>query len=128
MKCKIRINKKSKAPFTGELSATLLIIGKYKQGKTLVILDKTHDTFTFKTNKTFQLKGQSFRMSQDNYEQSGIKYAGYLAVVRDQNNKIIAIKSSRKDFLKNHKKLLKVPAGKKLDKNMEIIKTRIIES
>ena len=119
MKCQATITKTSQPKYSGDLRATLLVIGKNMSRKYYTILDKVSTSFDFKDSKIFILKGNRFHMYQDNYDSYGDKYMGFLVIVTDKKNNLVGIISNRKEFKKEYKKLLKFEKDKHFDRKFE---------
>jgi len=119
MQCKIIITKTSSATHSGKLKATLLVIGKYERRPAFIILDKVSSKFTFNDSKTFTLEGKLFRMHDYYYSSYGQKYIGYIAIITDKNGKLVEIKSNRKEFLKDYKKIIMFRKGAVFDRKFK---------
>ena len=115
----ITITKKSSATYSGELKAILIMIGKYENKPTFLILDKVSKTFTFNDSKTFALEGTLFKMYNSYYSSYGQKYIGYIALITDADGKLVEVKSNRKEFLKDYKKIIKFRKGAKFDRKFK---------
>jgi len=116
---KIIITKKSAPTYSGTLTATLIMIGKYENRAAFIILDKASNTFTFTNSKTFVLKGKLFRMYNSYYSSYGQKYMGYIALITDADGKLVEVKSNRKEFLKDYKKIIKFEKGARFDRKFK---------
>jgi hypothetical protein len=117
---KITIAKKSSATYSGRLKATLIMIGKYENRTPFTILDKVSKKFTFTDSKTFTLEGNLFKM-HNSYYHDGQKYMGYIALITDADGKLVDVKSNRKEFLKDYKKIIEFEKGAKFDRKFKSI-------
>jgi len=115
---KIIITKKSAPTYSGTLKATLIMIGKYENRTSFIVLDKVSNTFTFTNSKTFTLEGNLFKM-YNSYYHDGQKYIGYIALITDADGKLVEVKSNRKEFLKDYKKIIKFRKGAKFDRKFK---------
>jgi hypothetical protein len=99
MSGEIKITKKEQKPYDKSLKTVFMMIGESQRTSDLIILDRVEKTFDFKTSRETSLQGKSFTMFEDRYDNSiGVKYKGYLAVVLDDQDQVVLVKSSRKDF------------------------------
>lgn len=114
----IEIKKTSRMPYDSELKAILMMIGEDQGSKELVMLDKAESTFYYKNNKKiFELEGQQFQMYDSKYNANyGVEYTGFLALVLDKNDNLVGIKSSRKEFEAEYRKLLKFNTGNRFSR------------
>lgn len=95
----IIITKKEQRAYDKSLKAVFLIICESQRLKDFAILDRVEATFDFKTSREFILRGNTFSMYEDKYDNSvGFKYKGYVAVIMDDQGKVLLVKSSRKEF------------------------------
>jgi len=126
MECEVTVKKKSKATYDGTLKVILLVVGIEKRQKSYIMLDRVEATFEFKQSKKFLLKGNRFRMREDHDDNNyGSEYVGFLAVVLDKKNRIIEVKSNRKEFAAGVDLLLKIKKGKYFERNLKERKTDI---
>ena len=117
--CKVEITKKSKMQYDGELKAYLVAIGKDIRSKHYIILTKDSTSFYFKGPAKFVMEGSSFTMHEDRDLKTGTNYSGFLVVVKDADGNVIAIKSSRGEFKKNYKKILKMGKGTRFSRKFK---------
>lgn len=111
---------KAKRPtqYSKTMTCILIIIGEYQRTNTPIILDKVEKPFDFKTSQEFKLQGNTFRMTDDNYANNwGSEYKGFLAVVLDADNKVIELKSSRKEYEAEYAKIIKLNLGTHCNKD-----------
>ncbi len=126
----VTLTKKSRMPYTGDLKATLFMIGEDSREDEYIMLDRAEFKFDFKTEKTLSFKGEKFKMHQNNYysTNAGTRYRGYLIAVYDAEGKIIQIKASREEFKEKIKYLSGIKAGEHFPNDMEGKATRSTSS
>lgn len=104
----ITITKKEQRAYDKSLKVVFMIICESQRMNDYAILDRVEATFDFKNSREFTLQGNRFSMYEDKYDNSvGFKYEGYLAVLMDDQGKVLQVKSSRKDFEEKYALLLK---------------------
>lgn len=93
------------------------MVGEDQRTRNYILLDRVDGEFDFINSKEFELLGQSFRMHEDHYDNSyGTDYVGFLAVVFSDDGAVLAVKSSRKDFEENCKKIAEFNTGARFTK------------
>jgi hypothetical protein len=105
-------------PYDSELKAILMMIGEDQRTKELLMLDRSESNFFFKNNKKkFELEGGRFQMYDPKYSANyGVEYTGFIALVLDKNDNLVGIKSSRKEFEAEYRKLLKFNTGNRFSR------------
>jgi len=122
LQCEVTIKKATTRPYSGELSAEMVVVGKEYRTDYFVVLDKASTTFKL-TKETGEIHAfKSSRVHLHVYDSSssgkhGTEYHGFLVVVSDSHGNVIDIKASRDSFKENSDKLLKISVGSKFDKD-----------
>ena len=113
----VQFEKKNREPYVREMKAVLMMVGEDQRSRNYIMLDVVDGLFDFKETSDFSLVGNEFRMYEDRYDNSsGTDYVGYIAVVFDDAGEVLAVKSSRKDFVENCAKLAGFKAGSRFSK------------
>lgn len=101
---KVTLKKISKRPYTSRLYVTLYLIAEDVTGGGYLLLNKTDYDFVFtdKANPAFTSDPVTTRVFDQNSvtsERRGERYAGYLVVVRDFEDNIVAVKTDLPDWI-----------------------------
>ena len=113
VQCVVRIKKTSTRPYTGKLSAHLLVIGRHHRSDHYVILNRASKEFTLtrENKEQVEFKSGRIRIGFDLYGKALTEYSGYVVVVKDSRGEIVNKKLSRKSFEKMAKSLLTKPSN-----------------
>ena len=108
VQCIARIKKTSTRPYTGRLTAHMLVIGRDRRTDAYMILSKAKGEFELsRANKEqYVFKSNRVHIGFSMHTKSSREYAGYLVVVKDSRGEVVAVKTNRKSFEKIAKKLL----------------------
>ena len=100
-----KIIRKSTKPYPGQLTAFMYVIGHNDRINGYVLLDSTAHDLDLKKNHEISLSGNTFIIHEDKELYTfNTQYAGYVVVVKDEENSLIAIKSSHPKYQENYKK------------------------
>jgi len=111
IQCVVRIKKTNTRPYTGRLKAYLLVIGRQHKSDRYIVLNRAKKEFTLtRENKgQCEFKSGRIRINFDAYGKVLTEYSGYVVVVKDSHDNVIALKSSRPSFEKLAASLLAKP-------------------
>jgi hypothetical protein len=103
----VKIEKNSQRPYTSRLHAELYLIARDTTGGGFVLLSRTESDFLFTEKDCHIFKSEpvmprTFEQNSGENERRGEEYAGYLIVVRDFEDKIVAVKTDMPDWIVNH--------------------------
>jgi len=103
----VKIEKNSQRPYTSRLHAELYLIARDITGGGFVLLSKTDSDFLFTEKESHIFKSEpvtsrTFEQNSGESERRGEEYAGYLVVVRDFEDKIVAVKTDMPDWILDH--------------------------
>lgn len=102
---KAKIIRKSSTPYPGRLKADIYVIGHNERINGYVLLDSTSHELDLKNNHELSLTGNTFIIHEDKELYTfNTQYKGYVVVVKDEDQNIIAIKSSHPKYQENYKK------------------------
>jgi hypothetical protein len=104
--CTATIRKVDTRPYSGELTAQLLIIAKDERKGDFVVVEREQRIFIFNKTKNNTIEVVSKKVSFRRASNGGQSYEGYLVTVQDRHGKIIAIKSNRATLLSKADSLL----------------------
>lgn len=114
----ITITKKEQRAYDKSLNVVFLIICESQRMNDYAILDRVEATFDFKNTREFILRGNTFSMYEDKYDNSiGYKYEGYVAVIKDDQGKVLQVKSSSNEFEEKYASLLEFEAKTRFSKD-----------
>ena len=114
----VKIKKKSPEPYNKEMVLVFLMIGQSCQTGDLIILDRVEKTFDFNSSKEISVQGNLFRLYEDKYDHTvGVNYKGFFVAVVDEQGKIIAVKTSRRDFEKKSEFLVDCKKNERFTEN-----------
>lgn len=104
---KVRLEKISNRPYTSRLYAVLYLIAKDRDESNYILLSKTDSDFLFTEKNLGQHIFQSDPCATRIFDEvdgrrRGEEYAGYLIVVRDFEDKIVAVKTDMPDWIVNY--------------------------
>jgi len=119
MRGKVTLTKTNKMPYDGELHAIFYMFGENDYLHEYIILDRTESTFDFKETKTHLIRGNFFRMYDVNSGNRGVEYKGFLVVVLNADNQVVALKSNRKQFIRHISDFVKLRVGEGFSANLE---------
>lgn len=106
--------------YTQSMKSILIMVGENQRDHSVVILDRVEKMFDFKHGQEFELKGVTFKMYEDKYDNSyGTKYKGFLCVVLDSADQPIEIKASRKEYEALYAKIIKLKTGASCTKDFD---------
>jgi hypothetical protein len=121
----VSLRKTSFAIYDAELTVEMFLIGWMEQVNRYVIIQQVQSTFRF-TDENKELftctYGPFDLQSMTGSIRSGAEYEGYLLVVRDTLNQIVATKASRLDFEKNAPAILKADKGAVFDEDFNFVR------
>lgn len=101
----IAVQKTSRRPFTGGLTAEFYLIGRDIDAKTHVLLNKTEAPILFTEQNSGQCVFKSDTaetriFTEDNkFQRRGEEYVGYLLVIADANGKVLDTRSNVGDWI-----------------------------
>jgi len=110
----VKIRKISPPPYSGKLSAILLVIGRNIRTDEYVVLDRIRTTFNFtpENSNTYEFSSPKVRLT---HSESGIEYGGeyegYLVGVLGPDKRLIAAKGSRALFEEHAEELITLKRG-----------------
>lgn len=114
----ITITKKEQRAYDKSLKVVFLIICESQRINDYAILDRVEATFDFKNSREFTLRGNTFSMYENKYDNSvGYKYEGYVAVIKDDQGKVLEVKSSSNEFKEKYALLLDFEAKTRFSKD-----------
>lgn len=121
----VTLRKKSTGRYDAELTVEVLLIGKTAQLDRYTVLERSDSAFCFtEQNKglyTFACGPADIRNVRGN-RNTGVEYEGFLVVVRDSLDAVVAVKGSRIEFEKNVEALLKAGKGALFDKDFKLVR------
>jgi len=106
-------------PYNDELHAIFYMFGEDDYLHEYVILDRTESKFNFRDSDTHQIRGNFFRMHDVNSGNHGVEYKGFLVVVFDKDNQIVALKCNRKQFVRHFEDFIKLRKGEHFSTRLE---------
>ncbi len=111
----------SRMPYSGELKATLFMIGNASYDDEFIMLDRTDFNFNFREGKTHSFVGGRFKMHEYKYSSTndGVEYRGFLVVVYDKNGAVLHSKTSRDEFERNIEYLSKIKPGSRFPDDLK---------
>ena len=111
-------NEELEETFTG-VNGTLVLIGEHVLDSSVMgVLYSQKFKIDVPPKEKIEWKGKPF-MSRYDPDYGGFKYEGYLLVVRDQDGKVVQIKSSKSTWKDNFRKILKAKLKKPYDRKFE---------
>jgi len=116
-----RIKQTSPRPYPHGLTAEFFAIADEIDGDNRILIDYQKESFNLPdgSGSTFEMSGRTVQLldyiTRD--FRRGEKYKGYMIVVTDSREEIIAHKASSDNFFANLDNLRKVPVGKYFDKH-----------
>jgi hypothetical protein len=107
----VRIKNKEVNRGFERLKATLLVVGKETTADVFQMLDRTESEFDLPVKGEHEFDGHPVMLEFDDnkYMKHGVKYEGYVVVVRDGKGEIVASKATKASWLKNLDKLETFP-------------------
>lgn len=101
---KVTLTKISKRPYTSRLYATLYLIAEDITGGGYLLLSKMESDFLFAADGSHTFKSDPvttrvFDQNSGTSERRGERYSGYLVVVRDFEDNIVAVKTDMPDWI-----------------------------
>lgn len=120
----VRINNRDLTRDLTKLSASLYVYGKSVTREAYKLLDRASSTFDLPRSAKHEFHGEPIYLEYDNNEaaQFGVKYEGYVVVVKDASGQIVSFKAVKPSFLKNLDKLEKFKVGDAFDAKLEPLK------
>jgi hypothetical protein len=114
------VKQTSSGSYDHELKAEFFAIGSEIQGDNYILLDRQEHRFvlTNENERSTKFKGQVLQLTDYQIKQfrRGRKYVGYLVVITDSRDKIIAHETSKKWLFENLENLKQIPVGRYFDK------------
>ena len=104
-----------------KLEADLYLFGKSVTGDTYELLDRAGSEFDLPRRGRHEFQGRSVALDFDDnrYAKYGVKYHGYVVVVRDRTGTIIASKATQGRLLKELEKFKDAETGTTYTRNFE---------
>jgi hypothetical protein len=101
-----RVKQTSRGDYNHELNVELFVIGRERNGKKYILLDRQNRSFMLTKDQDRQFEFRSeHKVILQNYSVDesvrGEKYFGYLAIVKDSRGETIAVDSSHQFLLEN---------------------------
>lgn len=124
VRCGVSIRKASAAPYEAPLVSEVYLLGRPEQKEFYVVLDRTVSSFRFSAENNNQHRYESGMVTLRQLEagrQTGVEYAGYLAIVRDRAGNILAIKCSKLDFEGNAAAIIGSEKGTVFDDDFKLV-------
>lgn len=111
VECVVTIKKTSTRPYTGRLTAQLVVIGQDRRSDTYIILSRAKGDFELNraNQEQYEFKSNRVRVGFDMHRKVSTEYSGYVLVVKDNHGKVVARDASRSVFEKVAEQLLKMP-------------------
>jgi hypothetical protein len=105
------------------LVAELFVVGKAVTGERYELLDFVKSPFALPRKGKHEIEGRDIRLEFDDndFAQFGVKYYGYLLVIKDKDGRILLDKTTQKSFLTNLAKLEKLSIGDMFDGGFQIM-------
>jgi hypothetical protein len=122
MQCEASLKKTSRMPYDGDLRATLFVIGENDYRNEYILVDRTDSDFNFRDNPSHAFQGSVFSMREYKSSSSnnqGTEYKGFVIVVIDKDENVIAMKSNRDQFSGNIDDLTKLKTGARFGRHMQ---------
>ncbi len=121
----VSLNKGNSDPYDAELSLDVVLIGELEQLDRYTIIEHSRSTFRFtdenKGLATLTCGPVDLRTIRGN-RNAGARYDGYLVIVRDSRDELVALKGSRLDFEKHADALRAAGKGTLFDKDFTFIR------
>lgn len=125
VKTEVTLKKAGSEPYDAELSLDVVLIGKMEQLDRYTIIEHAKSSFRFtdenKGFATYTCGPVDLRNVRGN-RNAGAKYDGYLVVVRDSRDEVVAVKGSRLDYEKNADALRAAGKGALFDQDFNFIR------
>ena len=108
---KLVATKTSAAPYEAALTATLFVMGTQNGGEP-VLIDKVTKDFVYEgKNKEFEMTSDAFESRAHHQGERRAQYAGWLVVVTDSNDEVVASRSSKKEYADHADALMGMDQG-----------------
>jgi len=120
----VQIRKASSEAYDAELSLDVILIGKTLPLSRYEVLEHSRSKFAFSNENKGLHECRCGPVDIRNIKggrNQGSEYEGYLVVVRDSRNQVIAVKGSRLEFEKNAGALLDADKGDAFDEDFHAI-------
>lgn len=123
------LRKVSVEPYEGPLTMHVIIFGRIREVNRYVIIDNSVVPFSFTGKQTYEVKYAGYPLDLRQIKgswKSGIEYEGYLVVIRDGQNKLVAAKASKLALEENADALTQAQTGSMLTGQLKVISPRVV--
>lgn len=117
----VAVQKTSSAAYELPLNAVLYVMGERGDGQ-LEVLNKVSTTLTYsEKGQEFELKSDAFESVKRQAGERQTEYTGWLVTVLDSSGEVVAIKSSKREYMENSEELLAANEGTAFDRDYSIL-------
>lgn len=123
----VTVKKEGATPYTAPLQLEMAVLGEVEETDRYIIIDRTQSAFVFtsKNKNQFSYRGEPIDLQLITGSlKVGIKYHGYVVVVRDSLGRILGRKGSRESLEEAADKILKFDTNAQFNENLEPVKPR----
>lgn len=124
MSAKVIVKKTGTTAYEAPLYADIFLIGKREYSDEFIVMEHTASEFTFDgtgRGEHVYTSGNVSSRQRDGAGDGGMDFKGYLAVVRDQDGTVIAMKASKPEFEAFAESISVANSGDSLDSNYEVV-------
>lgn len=117
----VAIQKTSSGSYDLPLNAILYVMGERGDGE-LEVVNKVSTTLTFsERGQEVELKSDAFESRKRQAGERRTEYTGWLVTVLDSNGEVVALKSSKREYMENVDVFLATNEGAVLDSDYSIL-------
>jgi hypothetical protein len=125
----VLLRKTSTEPYEATLEMELLLLGRIRETRRYVIVDKVMVPFTFTGKQSYEVYYVGYPVDLRQVRgswRSGLQYEGYLVMVRDSMGRLVTAKSNKARMERNAETLADVETGTMLTDHFKVVKPRIV--
>lgn len=124
MSAKVIVKKTGTSAYDAPLFAEIFLIGKREYSDDYVVMEHAESEFKFATkgrDEYVYTSGNVSSRKRDGAGNGGMDFKGYLALVRDQEGQVIAMKASKPEFASFAESISTATSGNALSSNFEVV-------
>lgn len=124
MSAKVTIKKNSASAYDAPLYSEIFLLGQHHRSDDIIVMERAESEVRFEgsgRSEYVYTSGTVSSRQHDGISDAGMDFKGYLAVVRDQDGTVIAMKASKSEYESFAESISAAQSGDALDRNFDVI-------
>jgi hypothetical protein len=125
----VLLRKTSTEPYEAPLEMEVILLGRIREVDRYIIIDTAVIPFKFAGKQSYEVTYAGYPVDLRQVSgswRSGVEYEGYLVIIRDSRDKLVAVKASKIALEQNADGLRDAQVGSMLTDKLKVIKPRIV--